>query len=81
MGSACRNAGNVGFRGDMIESDRYRPGSSHSARRPRSLRRDARAAADLPHGHVEAKLLADNEPFPEPAALIITPDHYIVRML
>jgi glucuronate isomerase len=34
-----------------------------------------------PHGHVDAELLADNEPFPEPTALIILPDHYIVRML
>jgi glucuronate isomerase len=34
-----------------------------------------------PHGHVEAKLLAENERFPEPASLIITPDHYLLRML
>lgn len=34
-----------------------------------------------PHGHVDARVLAENEPFPEPTALIITPDHYIFRML
>src|SRR6478672_7182723 len=34
-----------------------------------------------PHGHVEPALLADNEPFPEPATLLIIPDHYIFRML
>jgi glucuronate isomerase len=34
-----------------------------------------------PHGHVEASLLADNAAFPEPTDLIITPDHYIFRML
>lgn len=34
-----------------------------------------------PHGHVDPRILASNEPFPEPAALIITPDHYIFRML
>jgi glucuronate isomerase len=34
-----------------------------------------------PHGHVEPSLLASNEPFPEPTALLITPDHYIYRML
>lgn len=33
------------------------------------------------HGHVEAALLADDEPFPSPAALLIEPDHYLVRML
>ena len=34
-----------------------------------------------PHGHVDPSLLADNEPWPEPTALIITSDHYVVRML
>ncbi len=34
-----------------------------------------------PHGHVEPKLLADNEPFPDPTELLIIPDHYIYRML
>jgi len=34
-----------------------------------------------PHGHVDATVLASNEPFPEPASLIVTPDHYILRLL
>ncbi|MFP6737304.1 MAG: glucuronate isomerase, partial [Planctomycetota bacterium] len=34
-----------------------------------------------PHGHVDPALLARNEPFPDPAQLIIIPDHYIFRML
>ena len=34
-----------------------------------------------PHGHVDPRLLAENEPFPDPAKLIIIPDHYIFRML
>jgi len=34
-----------------------------------------------PHGHVDPQLLAENEAFPEPTSLIITPDHYIFRML
>ncbi len=34
-----------------------------------------------PHGHVDPSLLALDEPFPEPASLIIIPDHYIFRML
>jgi glucuronate isomerase len=34
-----------------------------------------------PHGHVDPRLLADDAPFPEPAALIIQPDHYLLRML
>src|SRR5262245_41256460 len=34
-----------------------------------------------PHGHVEPRLLAEDTPFPEPAGLIIVPDHYIFRLL
>jgi glucuronate isomerase len=34
-----------------------------------------------PHGHVDPRILAEDEHFPEPAALIIVPDHYIFRML
>jgi glucuronate isomerase len=34
-----------------------------------------------PHGHVPAAMLADDRPFPDPAALLITPDHYVTRML
>ncbi|WP_232425150.1 glucuronate isomerase [Pseudofrankia inefficax] len=34
-----------------------------------------------PHGHVDAGLLADNLPFPDPAALFVTPDHYVTRLL
>jgi len=34
-----------------------------------------------PHGHVEPRILAEDAHFPEPAALIIVPDHYIFRML
>jgi len=34
-----------------------------------------------PHGHVDPILFAGNEPFPDPARLILIPDHYIFRML
>ena len=41
--------------------------------------------ADLPiispHGHTDPAWFADNEPFPDPAQLLITPDHYVFRML
>jgi glucuronate isomerase len=40
---------------------------------------------DLPlismHGHVEASVLARDEPFPDPAQLLVVPDHYVTRML
>jgi glucuronate isomerase len=34
-----------------------------------------------PHGHVDPKCLALDEPFPEPTALIVQPDHYLLRLL
>lgn len=34
-----------------------------------------------PHGHVPARWLADDVPFTDPASLLITPDHYVTRLL
>lgn len=34
-----------------------------------------------PHGHTDPRWYALNEPFPDPARLLIVPDHYIFRML
>jgi glucuronate isomerase len=34
-----------------------------------------------PHGHTDPRWFAEDEPFPNPAALLIQPDHYIFRML
>ncbi len=54
-----------------------------------AIRRVARSLFDetrrlpliCPHGHVEPAILAEDTPFPEPTSLLITPDHYIFRML
>ncbi|MEY8039035.1 glucuronate isomerase [Saccharopolyspora cebuensis] len=34
-----------------------------------------------PHGHVDPRLLAEDRPFPDPASLLVTPDHYVTRLL
>ncbi len=34
-----------------------------------------------PHGHVRASVIADDEPFTDPARLLVTPDHYVTRLL
>src|SRR5664279_4561057 len=34
-----------------------------------------------PHGHVPAQWLADDVPFGDPTSLLITPDHYVTRLL
>jgi glucuronate isomerase len=54
--------------------------------RARSIARDLYARVrDLPivspHGHTDARWYALNEPFPDPAQLLIVPDHYVSRML
>ena len=34
-----------------------------------------------PHGHTDPRWFAENQPFPDPAQLFVTPDHYVFRML
>ncbi|WP_034160432.1 glucuronate isomerase [Sphingomonas sp. ERG5] len=34
-----------------------------------------------PHGHTDPAWFAGNAPFPDPANLLIVPDHYVLRML
>lgn len=34
-----------------------------------------------PHGHTDPRWFADNAPFADPVSLLLTPDHYITRML
>lgn len=34
-----------------------------------------------PHGHADPRWFAENEAFPDPAQLFVTPDHYVFRML
>jgi len=34
-----------------------------------------------PHGHVDAGVIENNVPFPDPAALLVTPDHYVTRLI
>ncbi len=34
-----------------------------------------------PHGHTDPRWFATNEPFSDPASLLLTPDHYLTRML
>ena len=34
-----------------------------------------------PHGHTDPRWFAENNNFPDPAQLFVTPDHYVLRML
>lgn len=44
---------------------------------------DATSATPIisPHGHVDPRILRDDEPFRDPASLFVTPDHYVTRLL
>jgi glucuronate isomerase len=34
-----------------------------------------------PHGHVDAAVIEQDTPFPDPSALLVTPDHYVTRLI
>ena len=66
----------------MLNPDRYfdpSPGVRDLARE--LYGRAATLPLICPHGHVDPRLLAENTPFPDPAALLVIPDHYVTRML
>lgn len=66
----------------VLHEDRFFDSDAAVRRAARALYDETRALPLVcPHGHVEPRLLDDNEPFPEPTALLIIPDHYIFRML
>src|SRR4051794_11728293 len=55
------------------------PGTREIARRLYAEVRDLPVIS--PHGHVAPQLLVEDEPFPDPATLFVTPDHYVTRLL
>ncbi|WP_373688133.1 glucuronate isomerase [Actinoplanes aureus] len=66
----------------MPEEDHLFPAENTQRQIARELYRHARDLPLIsPHGHVAPALLADDEPFPDPARLFVVPDHYVTRML
>jgi glucuronate isomerase len=66
----------------LIHPDRLfppEPASRDVARRLYAEVRDLPIVS--PHGHTDPRWYAEDEPFPDPAALFVIPDHYIFRML
>ncbi|MFK4483977.1 MULTISPECIES: glucuronate isomerase [unclassified Curtobacterium] len=55
------------------------PGARQVARTVYDAVKDAPIIS--PHGHVDAALIAADQPFSDPASLLITPDHYVLRLL
>ena len=66
----------------LAHPDRLLPGDPATRAIARDLYGSVRAAPIVsPHGHVPASLLLEDAPFPDPATLLITPDHYVTRLL
>lgn len=65
-----------------LHPDRLLP--SDPAVRPIARRLYA-AVRDLPivspHGHVDPRMLLDDQPFADPVSLLLQPDHYVTRLL
>src|SRR4029077_14243100 len=66
----------------LIHPDRLFPSERNTREVARALYEHVRNLPIIsPHGHTKAEWFARNEPFPDPAELIVQPDHYICRML
>lgn len=65
-----------------LHKDRLFPANSEQREICRSLYSQVKDLPILsPHGHTDPKWFAENENFPNPADLLIIPDHYVLRMI
>jgi len=66
----------------LIHEDRLFPADPSTRKIARALYEHVKSLPILsPHGHTQASWFAKNEPFPDPATLLVQPDHYVYRML
>jgi glucuronate isomerase len=66
----------------MLHEDRLFPLEPAARRLARTLYDGVRNLPIVsPHGHTDPRWYAENEAFPDPAQLFVTPDHYVFRML
>jgi glucuronate isomerase len=67
---------------DRLPADRLFPADPGIRGIARRLYEQVRTLPIIsPHGHTDPQWFADNEAFPSPAKLLLTPDHYVFRML
>jgi glucuronate isomerase len=66
----------------LIHPDRLFPTDPGTRTIARTLYEQVRTLPIVsPHGHTQAAWFARNQPFPDPAGLLVQSDHYIIRML
>ncbi|MEO6116759.1 MAG: glucuronate isomerase [Pseudolysinimonas sp.] len=65
-----------------LDADRLLPIDPHARAIGRRLYEAVADAPILsPHGHVDPRLLLDNQPFSDPVELLVRHDHYVTRLL
>ncbi|MGP8173797.1 MAG: glucuronate isomerase [Terracidiphilus sp.] len=66
----------------LLHDDRLFPAEERTRAIARRLYAEIRGLPIVsPHGHTQAGWFARNQPFPDPVALFVQPDHYVFRML
>ena len=66
----------------LIHPDRMFPAEPGTRKVARALYESVQTLPIVsPHGHTQAAWFARNDAFPDPAKLLVQPDHYIFRML
>lgn len=66
----------------LIDDDRLFPAEPTSRAIARRLYQEVRNLPIIsPHGHTDPRWYATDEAFPDPATLLVVPDHYVFRML
>jgi glucuronate isomerase len=66
----------------LIHEDRLFPSEPGARQIARELYAQVKSLPIVsPHGHTQASWFVKNQPFPDPATLLVQPDHYVYRML
>jgi glucuronate isomerase len=66
----------------LLDEDRLFPLEGRARDLARDLYEEVRDLPIIsPHGHTDPRWYATDAPFPDPAQLIVTPDHYLFRMM
>ncbi|GIL39062.1 glucuronate isomerase [Roseiterribacter gracilis] len=66
----------------VLHEDRLFPSEASQRSIARALFAEVRGLPIIsPHGHTDPRWFAENEPFSDATSLLLTPDHYLLRML
>jgi glucuronate isomerase len=72
----------LGIGSSGLDPDRLFPVEGAARSLARALHADVAGLPIVsPHGHTDPRWYAEDAPFPDPARLFVTPDHYVFRML